>query len=83
VRRLVAALREPNLPALRLVYTCEVETPPVATSVEVDGWAYFSLDDLPMSIRDLQREAIALAREPGATSRPTTFAGVDRSTVHV
>jgi ADP-ribose pyrophosphatase YjhB (NUDIX family) len=83
VRRLVAALREPKLPALRLVYACDVEAPPMATSVEVDGWAYFPLDDLPTSIRSLQREAITLTKQQVDTSRPVTAARIDRSAVHV
>lgn len=55
---LVAALREPDLPALRLVYRCRVLVPPRTASVEVDRWAYFAVDKLPVTVRPLQREAI-------------------------
>jgi len=72
VRRLVAALREPGLPAMRLVYACDSAGPPARPSVEVDGWAYFSPSDLPPSVRPLQREAIKLVRaeRPHAESQP-------------
>lgn len=72
VTRLIAALREPALPALRLVYACEVVTPPARASVEVDAWAYFSRSELPPGVRLLQREAIELARADwqGARSEP-------------
>jgi ADP-ribose pyrophosphatase YjhB (NUDIX family) len=59
--RLVTALREPGTPALRLVYTCSVEAPPAVTSAEVDAWRYVELDQLPQSVRPLQRTAIATA----------------------
>ena len=58
---LVAALCEPNLPALRLVYRCALVVPPCAPSVEVDGWAYFAPTALPASVRPLQRVAITQA----------------------
>jgi ADP-ribose pyrophosphatase YjhB (NUDIX family) len=62
VGQLVAALREPQLPALRLVYACQVVIPPTAPSVEVDAWAYFAPADLPTCVRPIQREAITRAR---------------------
>jgi ADP-ribose pyrophosphatase YjhB (NUDIX family) len=76
VRRLVAALREPQLPALRLVYACDIAIPPARPSVEVDAWAYFSLSDLPFGVRPLQREAISLAQveQPRAGSPPLVHA---------
>jgi ADP-ribose pyrophosphatase YjhB (NUDIX family) len=66
VEQLVAALREPPLPALRLVYACQVISPPTAPSVEVDAWAYFALVELPVCVRTTQREAITLAKAPSA-----------------
>ncbi len=83
VRRLVAALREPKLPALRLAYACDVEVPPMATSIEVDGWAHFPLDDLPASLRGLQRHAITLAQQQVDAGRPLTSVTIDWSTMHV
>ena len=62
VGQLVAAPREPELPVLRLVYTCQIVSPPTAPSVEVDAWAYFCLVDLPACIRAIQREAITRAK---------------------
>jgi ADP-ribose pyrophosphatase YjhB (NUDIX family) len=83
VRYLVAALREPELPALRLVYSCEIESPPMVTSVEVDRWAYFAVDGLPTTTRDLQRVAIALARGRADTSQPVITTRTHGSTMHV
>jgi ADP-ribose pyrophosphatase YjhB (NUDIX family) len=62
VGQLVAALREPQLPALRLVYACQVVSPPTAPSVEVDAWAYFAPAGLPTCVRTIQRKAITLAK---------------------
>ncbi len=83
VRHLVAALREPGLPALRLVYACKVESPPVATSVEVDGWAYFAVDELPSTVRSLQRRAITLARRGADPSHLGTSTQPQGSAMHV
>jgi ADP-ribose pyrophosphatase YjhB (NUDIX family) len=66
---LLGALREPRLPALRLVYRCEIVTPPAAPSVEVDRWAYFASTELPFGVRPLQRQAICLAQ--GCPPSPT------------
>jgi 8-oxo-dGTP pyrophosphatase MutT (NUDIX family) len=83
VRHLVAALREPELPALRLVYACDIESPPVVTSVEVDGWSYFAVDGFPPTIRHLQRVAIALARRQVDTSQWVIGTRTHGSTMHV
>jgi len=83
VRHLVAALREPELPALRLVYACDIESPPTVTSVEVDRWAYFAVDELPTTIRHLQRVAIALARGRADTSQPVITKRTHGSRLHV
>jgi ADP-ribose pyrophosphatase YjhB (NUDIX family) len=62
IGQLVAALREAQLPALRLVYACQVVSPPTAPSVEVDAWTYFAPAGLPTCVRAIQREAIAQAK---------------------
>lgn len=82
VQRLVAILREPELPALRLVYACDIESPPLVASVEVDRWAYFAVDGLPPTIRHLQRVAIALARAQADTWQPAITTRTHGSTMH-
>lgn len=68
--RLLLAFREPELPALRLVYQCVLEFPPTLPSVEVTAWGFFALEDLPLSLRPLQQMAIATARSQAPRAVP-------------
>lgn len=68
--RLLLAFREPELPALRLVYQCVLEFPPMLPSVEVTAWGFLALEDLPLSLRPLQQMAIATARSQASRAVP-------------
>jgi ADP-ribose pyrophosphatase YjhB (NUDIX family) len=63
VQALVALEREFPLPVLRAAYLCRVVGGVFRPSVEVTDVRYFALDELPASVRPLQRHIIKQAQE--------------------
>ena len=59
---LVALEREPTLPVVRGAYLCRVVSGVFSPSIEVAEARYFALDDLPPSVRPIQRKLIRQGR---------------------
>lgn len=73
---IVAALRDFPLPALRLVYRCELIVPPTRGSAEVVGWSFVEASQLPPGLRPLQQ--LVINRTCSGKPEPLSSAGLHR-----